>query len=62
MYVDGSKPNKRRSRYFVSMPHPNAKKKLGGEGVTYREELANGGVLNSLPEQVFFVEEEDLHT
>jgi len=42
----------------IQMP----KKKLGGEGVTYREELANGGVLNSLPEQVFFVEEEDLHS
>jgi len=28
--VDGSKPSKRRSRDFVSMPHPNAQKIRGG--------------------------------
>jgi hypothetical protein len=34
---------------------------MGGKGaVTYREEFANGRELNSVPEQIFFVKEEDL--
>ena len=33
----------------------------GRTGRTYREEIANRRVLNSVPEEIFFIEEEYLH-
>lgn len=36
-------------------------RKDGRTGRTYREEIANRRVLNSVPEEIFFIEEEYLH-
>ncbi len=54
------RPNNRRSHDFCQYGNPKCSRGKESEG-SYREEFANGRVLNSLPEQIFFIEKEDLH-